>query len=200
MGFFPGMIVRYGAGSTALARLSKPHAGGWHGIQYFGGGLFMQTHNLSRATSDEEQMYCAEEDKRNYRNRGSLSDFESLRYHNNVRQHEWDSDNQITLAYRGNEFGGETGEALEEAIGRLLDMLRLSKAAGKVQNIVKKLEREALGIAGSRATKQSLADELADVLICVDLIAMKEDIDLWQAVKSKFNATSQKVGLKTEIP
>ena len=48
--------------------------------------------------------------------------------------------------------------------------------------------------------KVSLAfrgNELADVIICADLIAMDEGIDLAQAVKDKFNKTSRKYNLNT---
>lgn len=104
--------------------------------------------------------------------------FSKLRRTNIQRQHEWDSENQISLSYRGNELAGETGEAC---------------------NIIKKLERERLGIKGSRATIKQLSEELADIIICADLIAMHEGIDLEQAVRDKFNATSEKVGLKTRL-
>lgn len=102
--------------------------------------------------------------------------YSTLREANLARQKEWDKDAQITLSYRGNELAGETGEAC---------------------NIIKKLERERLGINGSRATVEQLAEELADIVICVDLVAMDKGIDLDEAVKQKFNKTSEKVGLKT---
>ncbi len=102
----------------------------------------------------------------------------SLREANTVRQAEWDVDSQITLEYRGNELGGECGEAL---------------------NVIKKLARERMGIRGSRATVEQLAEELADVVICADLIAMSVGIDLDAAVRDKFNATSEKVGLLTRL-
>lgn len=102
----------------------------------------------------------------------------TLRSANIARQGEWDPDNQISAAYRGNELAGEVGEAC---------------------NVIKKLERERLGILGSRATVGELADELADVLICADLIAMHYGIDLEAAVARKFNATSEKVGLQTRL-
>jgi len=102
----------------------------------------------------------------------------TLREANAARQKEWDTGNQITLAYRGNELAGEVGEAC---------------------NILKKLERERLGIKGSRATVEQLAEELADVVICADLIAMDAGIDLDAAVRAKFNATSKKVGLRTRL-
>lgn len=104
--------------------------------------------------------------------------FRVLRDANLQRQAEWDAGNQITLSFRGNELGGECGEA---------------------QNIIKKLERERMGIRGSRATREQLANELADVVICVDLIAMAENIDLSRAVQEKFNATSEKNGLTTRL-
>lgn len=104
--------------------------------------------------------------------------FTTLREANAHRQSLWDTDNKISLSYRGNELAGETGEAC---------------------NVMKKLERERLGIRGSRDTKEHLAEELADIIICVDLIAMAEGIDLDKAVADKFNATSEKVGLPTRL-
>jgi NTP pyrophosphatase (non-canonical NTP hydrolase) len=104
--------------------------------------------------------------------------YPSLRLANTARQAEWDAGNQLTPAYRGNELAGEVGEAC---------------------NVIKKLERERLGIKGSRDTVEHLAEELADVVICTDLIAMEFGIDLQQAVRDKFNATSEKVGLKTRL-
>lgn len=98
----------------------------------------------------------------------------ALRAANTTRQAEWDPTNAITLEYRGNELAGEVGEAC---------------------NIIKKLARERLGLKGSRATKEQLADELADIVICTDLIAMDMGIDLDKAVREKFNRTSEKLGL-----
>ena len=123
-------------------------------------------------------------------------DLAALRIANASRQAEWDKDNGIGLAYRGNELAGEVGEALENAV----DVILMAAAAGRASNIVKKIERERLGIRGSRATVTDLAAELADVVICVDLIAMGLGIDLGAAVVDKFNATSAKVGLATRLP
>jgi len=104
--------------------------------------------------------------------------FFDLREANQSRQAEWDPDASISLEYRGNELAGEVGEAC---------------------NVIKKLARERLGIRGSRDTVDHLAEELADVIICADLIAMAEGIDLTRAVADKFNATSEKVGLVTRM-
>jgi hypothetical protein len=40
---------------------------------------------------------------------------------------------------------------------------------------------------------------LADVIICVDLICMHENIDLERSTVDKFNGTSEKYGLKTRL-
>jgi NTP pyrophosphatase (non-canonical NTP hydrolase) len=101
-----------------------------------------------------------------------------LRRANEKRQQEWDKDNKLTLSFRGNELAGEVGEAC---------------------NIIKKLERERLNIGGSRSTKEALARELADVVICTDLIAYHVNIDLVQAIVDTFNATSERYGLETQL-
>ena len=103
---------------------------------------------------------------------------EVLRKANIERQQEWDPSNKIDLSYRGNELAGESGE---------------------VSNVIKKLERERLGIRGSRDTLEHLAEELADVIICVDLIAAHTGINLSDAIKNKFNATAEANGLETKI-
>lgn len=108
--------------------------------------------------------------------------FTDLRAANIARQKEWDSDSKISgplgKLWRANELSGECGEA---------------------SNVVKKLVREELGIRGSRATVEQLAEELADIIICADLLAEEYGIDLQAATRAKFNATSEKVGLRTRL-
>lgn len=101
-------------------------------------------------------------------------DLADLRRVSAGRQEAWCPDQVPDLSFRGNELAGEVGEAC---------------------NVIKKLERERLGWRGSRATLEELADELADVVICADLVAMSAGVDLAAAVRRKFNATSAKVGL-----
>jgi NTP pyrophosphatase (non-canonical NTP hydrolase) len=107
----------------------------------------------------------------------SLS-FHALREANAARQLEWDADNKLTLAYRGNEFAGEAGE---------------------VCNVIKKLERERMGIRGSRDTVEHLAEELADAVMTADLIANQAGIDLAAAIVRKFNLTSANHGLASRL-
>lgn len=107
-----------------------------------------------------------------------MTTFTKLRDANRARQAQWDTADRIGLIYRANELAGEVGEAC---------------------NVAKKIERERLGIAGSRSTVDQLAEELADVVICADLVAMGEGIDLDAAVAAKFNATSEKIGLPQRL-
>lgn len=103
--------------------------------------------------------------------------FESLREADKKRSSEWNG-GILSLSFRGLEMAGEAGEACNE---------------------IKKLERERLGLVGSRTTLDKVAEELADVIISTDLIAMELGIDLGEAVKNKFNKTSENYGLKTRI-
>jgi NTP pyrophosphatase (non-canonical NTP hydrolase) len=80
-----------------------------------------------------------------------MTAYSTLREANLARQAEWDAGNQITRAYRADELAGEMGEAC---------------------NVIKKLERERMGIRGSHDTVAHLAEELADIVICADLVAM----------------------------
>lgn len=102
--------------------------------------------------------------------------YNNLRYANIARNKEWMNGVELSLSFRGNELAGEVGEAC---------------------NIIKKLDREILGLVGSRSTKEALAEELADVLICVDLIAMDLGINMDAAVARKFNKTSRERNLNT---
>lgn len=98
---------------------------------------------------------------------------------NKLRNKEWDPDNKLTPLFFGTELAGELGEAL---------------------NVIKKLEREKLGLRGSRETVEHLAEELGDVLICLSLLANEYGIDLRKSTRSKFNASSDKLGLAVRLP
>lgn len=107
---------------------------------------------------------------------------DKLRQANRSRQKVWDPSNLISgplgKLFRSNEMAGEAGEAANE---------------------VKKLVREELGIKGSRTSATKLGDELADVIICIDLIADLYNIDLIEAITRKFNETSEKQGFDIKL-
>ena len=104
----------------------------------------------------------------------------TLRLANVLRNEEWFKDERvfIPLSFRAAELAGETGEACNE---------------------IKKLERTNIGLVGGKESLDDLADELADVMISVDLIAMDLGIDLSEVIARKFNKTSDKHGMKTKI-
>lgn len=77
--------------------------------------------------------------------------FNNLRAADIARQALWDPEGKVSVAWRINELMGEVGE---------------------VCNVLKKLHRAGNGFLGSTSTLSALADELADVLICTDLLGM----------------------------
>lgn len=81
--------------------------------------------------------------------------YKTLREANGARQIEWGAQ-QLSRSFKLCELAGEVGEAC---------------------NILKKLEREEMKIAGSRASSIHLMEELADVVICLDLWGMFNDIN-----------------------
>lgn len=81
-----------------------------------------------------------------------------LRAANVARNDEWQNTAKpFTLVFWANELAGEVGEAC---------------------NILKKLDREHnYGVRGSRAALPALGEELADVIICSDLLGMAAKIE-----------------------
>lgn len=59
--FQAGDLVRYGSGSTALAKLHSPHAGGWHADQCMGGSTYISSGKLSTPDLEDLRMWqrCA---------------------------------------------------------------------------------------------------------------------------------------------
>lgn len=109
-----------------------------------------------------------------------LSDltFRGLHVANYHRQQQWPGNHKATVEFRTIEFAGEAGELCEK---------------------IKKWLRGELGIKGNTATIADIASEMGDVIVCLDLLAQKLDIDLGAAVRDKFNETSEKYGLSTRI-
>lgn len=76
--------------------------------------------------------------------------------------------------------------------------------AGELANIVKKLRRYECNLAGEGDPSvdelhEMLADELADVVCYLDLLASKVDIDLAAAVVDKFNRVSKRQGFPDRL-
>jgi NTP pyrophosphatase (non-canonical NTP hydrolase) len=53
---------------------------------------------------------------------------------------------------------------------------------------------------GKPVVPEDIADEAADVLVCLDLLCAAHDIDLIAATQKKFEAVSKKVGSRVFLP
>lgn len=117
----------------------------------------------------------------------SLS-FNSLRFANRARDKEWVDSTacegaslpDIPLSFSALELAGETGELC---------------------NKIKKLERTRLGLVGGMECNDlsAIADEMGDVAICLDLLAMRLNLNLSDVIRRKFNKTSDKYGFITRL-
>lgn len=70
---------------------------------------------------------------------------------------------------------------------------------GEYANLRKKVERGDLTLDEARSM---LADELADVVIYLDILAAQIGVDLSEAIVAKWNRTSEKVGapIRIDVP
>jgi NTP pyrophosphatase (non-canonical NTP hydrolase) len=103
---------------------------------------------------------------------------EKIRQANRVRQSEWPGNDRADVPFRAIELAGETGELMEA---------------------VKKWLRAKRGIKGEVGGLEAISDEVADVLICLDLLADDIGIDLGAAFTAKFNKTSRRYGFDTMV-
>lgn len=112
--------------------------------------------------------------------------FEELRAANKSRAERWHgpSTEPWSLADWSNAMCGEAGEAA---------------------NVVKKIRRWQTSIGQSYNTPgevelySDLAEEIADLLIYADLLAMNANIDLGEAIRHKFNHVSVKQGFPERL-
>ena len=110
--------------------------------------------------------------------------FEELRSANSARGKLWNTgkyDFLVELLFRSNEMAGEVGEAA---------------------NKVKKLARTMLNMKGGQnidTLRAEIAEELGDIVICVDRVAEIINVDLGQATADKFNKTSAKHGFPVKL-
>lgn len=93
-----------------------------------------------------------------------------------------------------------TKEGTGEQPSELFAVVELLGEAGEFANAMKKLERARLGIVGGNDDQQGAQEELADVVICCSLMAIRMGWDLGEIVTRKFNATSVKRAFSTMLP
>jgi NTP pyrophosphatase (non-canonical NTP hydrolase) len=75
-------------------------------------------------------------------------------------------------------------------------MTAVTGEAGELANLLKKVRRGDFTLEEKRG---DIADELADVAIYLDILAMRCGVDLGRAIMSKFNRTSERVGSSIRI-
>lgn len=117
-----------------------------------------------------------------------------------ARQNELDPTGKLKALFFANEQAGEVGESVDAVLDAVIIMVA---ASGRMNNHVKKIERDRLSILplsiSDKQARQAVADELADVIITAQNIAGKFGINLGMSVRAKFNATSAKRGLSTTL-
>jgi NTP pyrophosphatase (non-canonical NTP hydrolase) len=94
-----------------------------------------------------------------------------------------------------NAAAGEFGEVAEA----LLDFMIFTKVAhhlGKGSDLIKKIERGDVTVEEKR---DALADELADVVTYLDILAMRAGINLGEATIRKWNVVSERVDCPLRI-
>lgn len=144
----------------------------------------MSEHSEAGAMSAEERRRVEEERRDGMK--GSRLDLADLREVNVSRRDRWHGDGEPWIGSDwSNAMGGEAGEAM---------------------NVVKKLRRHETGLGeisfntpAIAVLLDALADELADVVIYVDLLAAFYGIDLAAAVRRKFNRVSDAQGFPERL-
>lgn len=83
--------------------------------------------------------------------------------------------------------------------GPLFAAVELAGEVGELCNLIKKRERVLRGYGGGMIDIPAITNELADVIICADLLASELGIDLEIAVREKFNRDSVKHGFPQRL-
>ena len=78
-------------------------------------------------------------------------------------------------------------------------LIGLMEEFGELCSAIKKADRPTADVGNVPLDKDSVASEIADVFIYLDLVAMHLGVDLTKAVTNKFNATSEKYGFPERL-
>lgn len=101
--------------------------------------------------------------------------------------------NMERLPHFKNNRGETAHEELDGSDWTILEWVAaMCGEAGEAANVAKKIRRGDTPLAGGG--QEALADELADTVIYADLAATRAGINLGEAVRRKWNKTSEKIG------
>lgn len=115
-------------------------------------------------------------------------DFDHLRTVNWARQRRWHGCGEWSVSDWAVATAGEFGEACN-AIKKLR----------RVQEDVPNISEPGRELYDEASAKAAIAEELADTMIYLDLLAAKLEIDLGTAVIAKFNKTSEKYSFPEKL-
>lgn len=185
--FKPGDIVRYGPGATALMRLTRETQYGWYGEHFYGGEAYQGRLLLGRTTEDDVLAWVREH-SRPQRRRDALSclTFKALRIANEQRIPLFKNSRGQPAHREPDGSDWSPAQWLQAVCGEL----------GEYANLRKKFER---GDIDAADFLPAAADELADVVTYLDILAAQLGIDLGKAVMEKFNRVSKRVGCDVRL-
>lgn len=118
---------------------------------------------------------------------GKASFLKVLRAASTSRRDDWHHDMKWNVMEWGCAMAGEAGEACNVA-----------KKIRRVQQGIQKRKEEGLP-ASLDILRAKLAEEIADTIIYLDLMAADQGIDLEEAVRKKFNQVSEEFGFPQRI-
>lgn len=110
-----------------------------------------------------------------------------LRAQSSARADTWHGDDKWTILEWAGAMAGEAGEA--------------ANAAKKIRRVQQKIAKRAAEVAPDAmdTLRLKLAEEIADTLIYLDLLAAQADINIESAVTAKFNSVSEEFGFPQRL-
>lgn len=99
---------------------------------------------------------------------------------------------------------GELAKELEPHPSLYFFATAISKSTGMLAGAIKnerrrQTEQDSLHTIKDEKTRQAIADEAADIVIYLDLLLARADLDLGEAVRRKFNVVSDRVGSDVKL-
>lgn len=111
-----------------------------------------------------------------------------LREQSSARADDWHHDQKWNVMEWGCAMAGEAGEACNVA-----------KKIRRVEQGIQRRKEEGYGPVTLENLRAKLAEEIADTIIYLDLLAANQGIDIETAVTTKFNSVSEQFGFPQRL-